>query len=528
MKDVKKAYEDIKISDREKNKIFNNIMENRKKRFSWGPVFGFGALALASFGMFMVLNKTNNPSNPGNPSDPSIPGGATVVNRNVSLENNYRKEIITGAKKYLEANKIEIDEISEGEELVINGEEIVKNDDYGVCKGKLVIKRYNDDFSYSTEVTCEGEDTDLSNAKEYVIYSGTLTDVFELKYGIAVASISNVKKPNLDVLDCDANLIVMDNNGNIKFNKTIESPYTDEDSTVKVINVKMINDKYYLILEVANDIHFEPSGAGHLRNHYYIMTLDEDGKELSYQEMLEQGNSIFVDNIVGGDAYKIYCTGYVLDKVTYNTTNVIIEIADDHIETIPYKIIEETSKKDVARHTVITDYESDYFYGYEYDKSYAGSNYYSAETFFKMNINGEIVWEGHLEGFNINKVKVDTDTVYILANNGSVSSLFTRRTDGQEKGKVQLSDFNHVEDFYIEGRNIIVKGSDKKGNEFFEVFSEQLDLETKINIDNSDIKKNFEYSFMQYAKLIDKKVIAGYTVNKDLSQSDEVLLVFNK
>jgi len=521
-REVKKAYEEIKISDSEKNKIFNNIMENRKKSFNWGPIFGFGAVALASFGMFMVLNKTNNPS------DPGTPGGAQIVNRNVSLENNYRKEIITGAKKYLEANKIDIDDISEGEELVIKGEEIVKNEDYGVCTGNLVIKRYNDDFSYSTDVTCEGEDTDLSNAKEYVIYSGTLTDVFELKYGIAVASISNVKKPNLDVLDCDANLIVMDNNGNIKFNKTIESPYTDEDSTVKVINVKMINDKYYLILEVANEIHFEPTGAGHLRNHYYIMTLDEDGKELSYQEMLDHGNSIYVDNIIGGHAYKIYCTGYVLDKETYDTTNVIIEIADDHIETIPYKITEESGKKDVARNTVITDFESDYFYGYKYDKSYAGTNYYSAKTLFRMNMNGEVVWETNLKDFNINKVKVDSDIVYVLANNGSVSKIFTHGTDGQKRGEINLSDFYHVEDFVIEGRSIIVKGSDKKGNVFFGIYNEQLELVEKINIDNTDIENNFEYSFMQYAKLEDKKVIAGYTVNKTLAQSDEVLLVFNK
>ena len=259
--ELKKAYEDIKISDKEKAKIYKNIMDNRKKSFNWGPVFGFSLVALASFGLFMVLNKTNDPSNPINP----------IANRNVSLENNYRREIITGTKKYLEANKIDIEEIKEGEELVIEGDKIVEGEDYKTCKGNLVIKRYNDDFSYSTDVTCEGTDTDLSNAKEYVIYSGTLTDVFELKYGIAVASISNIKKPHFDVLDCTANLIVMDNAGNIKFNKTIESPYTDEDSTVKVINVKKINEKYYLILEIANEIHFTPSGAGSLKRHYYVM-----------------------------------------------------------------------------------------------------------------------------------------------------------------------------------------------------------------------------------------------------------------
>ena len=105
-RDLKKAYEDIKISDREKAKIYNNIMNNRKKSFSWTPIVGVGAIALASFGMFMLLNKTNDPSNPTNP----------IVKRNVSLENNYRKEIITGTKKYLQANKINIEKIKEEEE----------------------------------------------------------------------------------------------------------------------------------------------------------------------------------------------------------------------------------------------------------------------------------------------------------------------------------------------------------------------------------------------------------------------------
>ena len=95
MKDIKKAYEDVKISEREKNKIFNNIMENRKKRFNWGPIFGVGAVALASFGFFMIANKGGNNT---------ILKPNEAVKRNVALENSYRKEIITGTKKYLEIN----------------------------------------------------------------------------------------------------------------------------------------------------------------------------------------------------------------------------------------------------------------------------------------------------------------------------------------------------------------------------------------------------------------------------------------
>lgn len=528
MKDVKKAYEDIKISEIEKNKIFNNIMEKRKKGFGWGPILGFGAVALASLGLFILFNKTNTPNIPNIPNNPNTPGGSILAKRNVGLENNYRKEIIVKTKKYLEANNIDIEDIKEGEELLVEADKIVDNEEYKGCKGNLVIKRYNDDFSYTTDVICNGEDTDLSDSKEYIIYSGTLTDVFELKYGIAVASISNVKKPYLDVLDCNANLIVMDNNGNIKFNKTIESPYEDEDSTVKVINVKMLNNKYYLILEIANEIHFEATGAGSLRNHYYIMTLDENGKELSFQEMLDRDNSIFVDSFVGGDAYKIYATGSLYDKVNNKTDNVIIEIADDHIETIPYQVLENGERKGVARHSVIEGYEIDAFFGYKYDKSYDESKYYAANILFKMNMESKIVWEANLEDYNIIKIKVAVNKVYVLANNGSVYKLFIYGVDGQKQKEKTLEDIYHVTDFYIEGTHTIIKGEDKSRNQFFEILDKDLNKEEKINIDNSDIEEEFEYSFMQYAKLEDKKVIAGYTVNKNFVENDEVLLVFNK
>ena len=533
-KDVIKAYEKIKISDYEKNKIFNNIMDKRKKSFSWFPIIGFGAIALAVFGMYIFLNNDNS-STIGNQDNKKILEKKkktneqvvkTLLNRNVSLENNYRKEIIVSSKKYLKANKIDIEELKEGEELVIKGEEIVSNDNYNSCKGNLIIKRYDDDFSYSTDVVCEGTDQDLSNKKEYVIYGGTLTDVFEIKYGIAVASISNVKKQNYDVLDCDANLIIMNNDGNIRFNKKIESVYTNEDSTVKVVSVNQINNKFYIVLQVANQIHFEPSGAGSLRNHYFLMVLDEKGEELSYKEMLDGNSSLFIDDFIGGDAMYVYFIGSAMNNTTYENKRVIIKIGEDSIDTIPYKAIEESDKKEVARHVVITSYESGYFYGYKYDKSYGSGTYYSAKTIFKMNDKAEEVWETNIDG-NINKIVV-SDKVYALARSGDNARIYAIRLDGQHFGSNNINDFYNISNFYIEGSRIIFKGTDNKENHFFEIFDDKLNKADRIDIDNTDIKDSFEYSFMQYAKLEDGKVIAGYTVNKKIEESDEVLIVFNK
>lgn len=215
-------------------------------------------------------------------------------------------------------------------------------------------------------------------------------------------------------------------------------------------------------------------------------------------------------------------------KRTSAKEKTVTKVTEDGIETIPYTITEESGKKDVARNTVISGYEENSFYGYKYDKSYAGSNYYSAKTLFKMNDKAEIVWETKLENFNINKVEVANEKIYVLGHNGSIARLFVFGRDGQKKGETDLGDFYNVSSYYVEGTRVIVKGSDKKGNEFFEIFDEQLEKIEKVEIDNSDIKENFEYSFMQYAKIEDGKVIAGYTVNKNLSLSDEVLLVFNK
>ena len=57
--DLKNVYDEIKISSSEKAKIFNNIMEKKNKKINWLPVIGFGLVALASVGLFMILSDVN-------------------------------------------------------------------------------------------------------------------------------------------------------------------------------------------------------------------------------------------------------------------------------------------------------------------------------------------------------------------------------------------------------------------------------------------------------------------------------------
>ena len=519
MKDIKKAYDEIEISDREKNKIFNNIMENRKKSFNWGPVFGFGAIALASVGLFMILGK--------NPVEPITTGGGEnqLVGRNIQLENSYRKEIIINAQNYLQSNEIDLEEIEDGQELVIEGEKIVDNEEFQGCKGNLVIKRFSEDFSYSTNVTCDGDDRQTDQERKYVIYSGTLTNVFEVDDYIAVASRLREKKVGYQVVNCDANLTLIDKEGNVVFNKLIKSVYKDEDSTVEVKEVNKIGDKYYLVLELDNDIHFQPSGAGSLRAHSYLMVLDKDGNELSYKELIDENNNqMTIDKFIGGENGTIYYIGSIMNRLTYDYKNVIIKVTENDMDTVEYTVSEDSSRKDVATHYVITDYENGYFYGYKYDKSYAGKYYYAANEVFKMNENGEIVWTANVDG-NILKVHVD-DQIYVLTSMSNYK-LYEFNTDGEENGVSVLGDFSWIEDFYFDGDDIIFKGT-RDEEHFFEIYNKKLEMEEKIVIDNSDITEKYEWHYMRYWKLNNHRITAGYMVEETLEANDSVLLVFNK
>jgi len=520
-RDLKKAYEDIKISEKEKAKIYNNIMEKRKKGFSWGPVLGFGFVALASFGVFMVANKTN-PVDDNKTLEPT-----RVEKRNITLENNYSKEIIVNAKKYLKANKIDIEEIENGKELVIEGDKIVGKEEYNTCKGNLVITRYNNDFSYSTSVTCDGEDTGNSKKREYVIYDGILDDVYELDDYIAVASTITNKKSGFVTLDSDANFTVLNKDGKVVFNKLIESVYKDEDSTVEIKSVSKLNGNYYLILNMANEMNFKPSGAGSLKENYYLMVLDKDGKEISTELLVSKdGDKMFVDKFIGGTKDEVYYTGYAMNQTNYDTVFGIIKISEDNLEIIPYEITSEYPDSDIATNKVVTNYYDNNFYGYGYDKSFGKSSYYSARKIFKLDNKGNVVWEKEIDiEENIHKVFVDK-YIYVLASKDSEFTFYKYSLDGERIAKNDLKDYDWVEDFYVD-KDLVIKGTMDE-QYFFEVLNDKLEVEKKVNIDNSDLDKKFEWKYMKYYKLNGDSINAAYSVSKNLQESESVLLVFNK
>ena len=528
MRDIKKAYEDIKISEKEKNKIFNNIMENRKKGFSWAPIIGFGAVALASLGIFMVVGRnTNDPTN--------------TFNRNISLENNYKKEIITNAKHYLEANNVDLEELEDGEEIKIEGNKIVDKEEYKMCSGNLVIKRYKDDYSYTPDIQCEGTDNSSEGEKQYVIYSGILDHVFEVDDYIAISSLYNYSKKEITVLDVntnkyepwqvvkdnDINLTMVDKNGNVLFNTVIESVFKDEDSKIEVKSINKIDNNYYVALEVRNEINIGPHGGGSERLHYYMLILDEEGKQISYEELLDYfGNRIAISEYLGGEDGVAYYTGYV-------NNHVIVKISKDNVETIEYKVSEE-EENGIAKGYRVEYYADGYFYGTVSEKSYEVGEYFRENKLFKLDMEGNIVWEKTYDledEANLFDVTVKNDTIYARALSEKKAYLMTFDLEGEVKNNVCLTDLTDLtfygHEYYVDGKNINVRIEGTEETHYL-LLDENLKLVEEITLDQSEINANFMWSYVAYSRYNGKNVDVIYAVNQSINTSESILLVFNK
>ena len=538
-KDIKDAYDNVEISKAEKNKIYNNIMGNRKKRFNWVPIVGFGAVALASFGAFMVLGNPFGKSNNGNGSngEPSV-NNSVLVTRNVSLENGYRKEIITSAKKYLKANEIDLETLEDGKEIVIETNKMVNSDEYKVCSGKLVIKRYNDDFSYTTDIHCDGDDTDTSGSKEFVVYSGLLDDVFEVDDYLVISSMNNIEKKKgstiegdkvYDIVDNDINLTVIDKEGNIVFNKLIESVYKDEYSKVKVMGVNKINDNYYVILKINNELTFY-SDTGTIRSerdHFFGLILDKDGKQISLNEIKDDSNNgIMIENYIGSDSDVAYYTGYSIT----NSEFAIVKISKDNVDLTKYEIAIDQPELERQKSYTVTDYYKGNFYGYSYVKSYGNEKYYSSRGLFELDKDGNVVWEKEitLENDNILKVMVNNGLIYVVSMDNDDYSLTTYDLKGNKKDTIKLSDItSYYFDSYIDD-NVVIRLIDDNSDYHYIVLDSSLKKVKEVDIDSTDIDKNFEWNNLVFSRLNGDKVNSIYGVKDSVNKSESILLVFNK
>lgn len=537
-KNIKDAYENIEISEREKNKIYNNIMENRKKKFSWLPIVGFGAVALASVGVFMFMgtgkmdsllgkNKKDN----GSSNDNNV----VEVSRNIKLENSLKKEVIIGAKEYLVANKIDLDKLEDGKELVIETDKIVKKDDYKACSGKLIIKRYNDDFSYSTDVTCEGDDKEITGSEEFIVYSGIIDNVFEVNDYIAVSSINNYSKSTSlsggEIIDNDINLTLVDKQGKIIFNKLIESVFKNENSTIEVKGINKINDKYYVVLDMYNNIQLYDSGSIKSKmNHYYVLILDNDGKEVALKELTdENGVGLLADTYVGSDNDVAYYTGFNYTDNQY----VIISVSKDKVELtkyIPAIDLPELSRQKQYR---ITDYYNGKFYGYSEIKSYSGPSYRVSNIIFAMDKKGEVVFEKEINEGDIYKVIVKNDLIYVFSNQSRVNhSVSTYDLEGNLKNSIDIKQLTELENYNIDSYvddNLVLRVADAyKKNARYVVLDSELKKVNEYAIDSTNVDKNFEWSNLVFSRLNGDKINSIYTVNKDINGSNSILLVFNK
>ena len=540
MKDIKKSYEGVEITMNEKEKIYNNIMNKRKKPFDFRILFLVGTVCLIVLGVFLFKGPSNILQNNNETNNPI----QNKKDRDYKLENNYKKEIITNVESFLEANYIDVSELKDGEELVIESSKIVTDDKYSTCKGKLVIKRYYDSYSYSPEITCDGNDENDKEERKFILYSGTLDNTFEVDDYIVISSKFNVVKKNTQaydiqkneyipsnmIVDNDINITIFDKEGNVVLSKLIESEYKNEDSTMSVKSVNIIDDYYYVNLDVTHNRNFNEFGAGTETIEAYEMIFDKDGKEILYDRIVDANGSRIVigmgsDSYLGHDGKTIYYTGY------HNDDFVIIKITKDKIETISYDTRKENPDGVTSNYRLMSQYKGEY-YGYSYIKTTS----YSARDLFKLDKDGKLLWNKTIvpEGYNIHKILAYDDKIYILSSYNNIKLLTITDLDGEVIKSISVEDLVDGLDvsgnvsFYAEKDNIVVVISDIHNvKKYFAVLDNDLNKIKTIDINESSSAYEFDYTYLDFSRLNGNKYTNIYSVDSSFLDSKAILMVIS-
>ena len=514
--DLKNVYDEIKISSSEKAKIFNNIMEKKNKKINWLPVIGFGLVALASVGLFMILSDVNTKNSSFN---------------SLSLETNYSKEIIINSKEYLEANNIDLTILGDGEVKSIDATKIVTDEKYSMCEGSLKITRYSNDYSYATDVKCSNS----SNGKkvEFKLYEGDLINVFEISDGIVTVSqtdktYKSYEDGNELLVGANITITFFDYEGNVKWSTLYNETNTEEDPTIITLEaIQKMGDKYLVFTKNEYNFQYYTENQNSSSSCYYdILVFDESGKLVSKREM--EYRIIFLGGYLGEDDGKYY-----YDVEVGELGQAVLEITNDNLNFYPYEcfVSEENSEVVITRNPMVV--KDGYVYGYISKKSFDEKEFYEANIIYKMSLDGTLVFE--------EKIEYDVNLIYIhelvVMDNYIYVSVFDEFLDEKLVLKYDNKmNFNSLVSFDIKSDNLVVRDIqlDKNNNlninlydednQYLVVINNEDKLVSSKEISLKDVADNFEYSYLSKSVVIKDKLLQVYSVSERLE--DQILLAF--
>lgn len=262
---------------------------------------------------------------------PSEPDKKISSPEDIKLSGEFKKEIIINSKNYLKSNNVKLEDLKDGEELKIDSKKIVTNEEYNKCSGNLVIKRYNDSYTYSPEITCGEQPGDQKI--EYHIFDGFIKDITYYGDNTLVESYGNWSLLNDFEPIYDDTLMYFDASGNVLWSYQIKRQMDNGKSQIK--GMKVFDDKFFIVVEYTNDIVVEEhnadgSGQTSARNSYELLVLDKNGKNIT--KKYKEANKTIKE--LGGFEYlsnnKIY-----FNKYNMNGNNQYYEL---DLETMKFEI----------------------------------------------------------------------------------------------------------------------------------------------------------------------------------------------
>ena len=541
---IKEEFSKIQISEQEKNKIFNNIINHKNKKFNWLAFFGYTFVTAAAFSIVSFIyfknnneelqnknttkteerqkdnsKKTDRENKQNDKEDETI----TITNPYATLLSNYRRNVIVNAPTYLSSNKVDLEQMKQNEEIKIDTKKIVLEEEYNACEGALIIKKESDGYIYSTDAKCHnyGETT-----VDYKIYDGIANQVMEVDDNIAIITYDlKVMTEKQNLKSSAAAITIFDNNGNIVWRNLITPemfPY--EDSTQEIKSIVKQNGNYIIMDSNKHDFIEYSDGSSSVKVSTYLFSFSAKNPDIQNYiiNISERFPSLSIDKYIGQDDGIIYYRGF------YHTGNIdgecVVKIQDKKVLFI------KTPNTSDGRKIEIQKYSDGYIYAIGATKK----DDYKADYFYKIDLEGNIVLKKDLSMYDTNNYTISGFDV----SNGNVYFRYYSKKD------VRIfafdKDFNYIKDIFIKDlkpNSYLIKLSayDKRvlvelesnGEYYYYIFDSKLNIVREIKNDLTDIV-SFDRERIFYRNLKNDQITIVYNLYGNIGSNDKMLFILYK